>query len=172
MIQVNVSRIMGTDFNLTAIAGTVVNHRHRHVLMDTSWLLQPWAMDAPKSHANFQVLCKPSFSSLFWRYQPVIRYSISLLNLYNSASIYVSTVGHDSSKCLVDNGNGLQPDNDCRDCSKPAKQSCADEYIMTSSILSNGCTKITCKFPGTFFAILLILISMISARYDIINMII
>ena len=58
--------------------------------------------------------------------------------------------GHDSSKCLEDNGEGLLPDSDCRDCSKPPKQACANGYIMTSSTLANGCTEITCEFPGTF----------------------
>ena len=62
--------------------------------------------------------------------------------------------GQDASKCLEDKGHGLRPDNDCIDCLKPAKQGCADGYIMNSSPL-NGCTKITCTVPGTFSEIFL-----------------
>ena len=74
-------------------------------------------------------------------------------------------VSHDSSKCLEDNGAGMQPDNDCRDCSNPPNQACNSGYIMTSTTLSNGCTTITCEFPGTMSAILFNFIVMISARY-------
>ena len=63
--------------------------------------------------------------------------------------LFILLVAHDSSKCLEDNGEGMQPDSDCRDCSKPPKQGCANGYIMSSTTLSNGCTKITCEFPGT-----------------------
>ena len=86
--------------------------------------------------------------------------------------LFILLVAHDSSKCLEDNGNGLQPDSDCRDCSKPPKQACADGYIMTSTTLSNGCTEITCEFPGTLSAILFNFTLMISARNEMINMII
>lgn len=54
------------------------------------------------------------------------------------------TVGHDSSKCLEDNGNGLLQDLDCKDCSNPPKQACANGYVLKVTANKNGCTTISC----------------------------
>ena len=69
--------------------------------------------------------------------------------------IRILFVENDPSKCLEDKGNGLVPDNDCIDCSpmwgKPAKQKCADGYVMNSSPIydvPHPCIKITCTKPG------------------------
>jgi len=54
---------------------------------------------------------------------------------------------HDPSKCLEDNGRGLQPDNDCIDCNNPPKQSCDDGYVM-NAFPYKGCIRIICTKPG------------------------
>merc|ERR1712110_8461 len=60
---------------------------------------------------------------------------------------------HDATKCLENNGRGLLQDLDCRDCSLPPRQGCADGYIMTSNFLGTDgqglqCTDITCARPN------------------------
>ena len=58
---------------------------------------------------------------------------------------------NDPNKCRVDNGNGFVPDIDCKDCSTPPKQKCADGYIMRPSFIyhnSKECTKIGCLRPS------------------------
>jgi len=59
---------------------------------------------------------------------------------------------HDVSKCMENNGAGMKPDADCRDCSQPPKQACADGYIMSSlyppSRRNGRCSDIICTPPA------------------------
>ena len=57
-------------------------------------------------------------------------------------------IGHDPKKCLEDNGDGFDEDDDCGDRDKPPKQKCADEYIMVMVGQVNPyITKIACSKP-------------------------
>lgn len=54
---------------------------------------------------------------------------------------------HDPSKCLEDNGEGMKPDPDCRDCDVTKRQACADGYVMRPQP-DGSCATIICSPPA------------------------
>jgi len=72
------------------------------------------------------------------------------INGCNKYAELLAAKGHDPSKCLEDNGDGLLFDDDCLDCHYPPTQACSDGYLMSSRkrSLFSICTVITCSPPS------------------------